>query len=245
MDKREAKLLLHACRPNDRDAAEPVFAEALAFVESDPELKAWWDAQQAFDRKVASKLEEIPIPDDLRATILTGRKIEQFQPQPQLAYWLAAAAAVAILCVAGTFMHVAATGPLVQNDYDDAVLPLLNNDSPPLAITSPDPHKIAAWLKNQNAPLGTLPDKMTSLPTVGCQKFAVHGHPVSLICFQMADGGIVHLFVIDQQALSDPPGTSGPEFKQRNNWATASWSDGRMSYLLATQAGADALRQLL
>jgi hypothetical protein len=245
MDKQEAKMLLQARRPNGQDAPQPVFAEALALAESDPELKIWWDAQQEFDRTVAAKLGGVPVPDDLRATILAGQKIEQFTARPHLSVWLAAAAAVAILCVAGTFMHVAAFGPLAQADYDAAVLPLLDNDSPPLAMTSPDHDKIAAWLKSQNAPLGTLPAKMASLPSVGCQKFAVHGHAVSLVCFVMAGGGIAHLFVVDERVLTDPPSSAAPEFDQIQGWTTASWSDGRMSYMLATRAGADALRQLL
>jgi hypothetical protein len=61
----------------------------------------------------------------------------------------------------------------------------------------------------------------------------------------MAGGGIAHLFIVDQQALSDPPGNNSPEFNQVQGWSTAAWSDGRMSYLLATEAGPDALKQLL
>jgi hypothetical protein len=86
---------------------------------------------------------------------------------------------------------------------------------------------------------------MSTLPSVGCQKFVVQGHNVSLICFVMAGGKLVHLFVVDQQALADPPANNAPEFKQVQGWSTAAWSDGRMSYLLATQADPDALRQLL
>jgi hypothetical protein len=245
MDKQEAKQVLQALRPDDLNTDKPAVVEALVLVESDPELKAWWEAQRDFDLRVAAKLKEIPLPDDLRATILSGRKIERFTPQPRLSLWLAAAAVVAILCVAGTFMQVSASGPIAQTDYAAAVLPLLNHDAPDLAMTSPDHDKIAAWLKEQNAPTGTLPAKMTALPTIGCQKFIVHGHAVSLICFGMEGGGIAHLFIVDQEALSDPPDVNAPAFNQVDTWSTAAWSDGRMSYLLATQAGPDALKQLL
>ena len=246
MDKQEAKQVLQALRPKDLNTDKPVVIEALVFAESDPELKAWWLAQQAFDGKVAAKLEEIPIPSDLRATIMAGRKIEQFRPQPHYSLWLAAAAVVAILCIAGTSYQVAnSTGPMARTAYNDAVLPLLNNDSPPLAMTSPDQDKIVAWLKERNAPLGTLPAGITALPTVGCQKFVVHGHSISLICFALAGGGIAHLFIIDQGALADPPTLNSPEFAMVQGWSTAAWSDGHMSYLLATQAAPGALKQLL
>ena len=245
MNKQEAKQVLQALRPQDLGTDKPDVIEAMGFVESDPELKAWWKAQQAFDRRVAAKLKEVPLPADLRATILTGRKIVPFTPQPHLSLWLAAAAVVAILCVAGTSMLISAFGPLPRTEYAAAILPLLNNNAPALGMTSSDRDKIAAWLKERNAPMGTLPAKMTALPTVGCQKFVVHGHSVSLICFTMAGGGIAHLFIVDQQALSDPPDNNSPEFNQVQGWSTAAWSDGRMSYLLATEAGPDALKQLL
>ncbi len=247
MDKQEAKLVLQALRPNGLDATQPAFAEALALVERDPELKAWWKAQQAFDHQVAAKLEEVPLPPDLRATILAGRKIEQFRPQPHLAYWLAAAAVVAVLCVIGTSLHTASEDARSVSSarYDEAALAFLGNDAPALGMTSPDRDKIVAWLKGHNAPTGDLPGKMSALPPVGCQKFVVHGHDVSLICFVLAGGKLVHLFVVDQTALSDPPSRSGPEFRQVEGWSTASWSDGRMSYMLATTAGPEALRQLL
>ena len=246
MDKQEAKQVLQALRPDDPDMTQPAFAEALALVESDPELKAWWEAQQSFDRKVAAKLQEVPIPADLRDTILAGRKIRQLpQQQPHFSLWLAAAAVVALLCIAGNAMWNSTYGPLPRTEYSAAVLPLLNHDAPSLAMTSPDHGKIMAWLKAQNAPMGKLPSGMTTLPTVGCQKFVVHGHTVSLICFAMAAGGIAHLFIVDQRALSDPPGNNAPEFDQVQGWSTASWSDGRMTYLLATQASSDALKQLL
>jgi len=245
MDKQEAKRALEALRPNGLDATQPAFAEALALAERDPELKTWWEARQSFDRKVAAKLGEVPLPADLRATLLAGRKIERFapQPQPHLAFWLAAAAAVAILCMIGPALEN--TRHISTAIYDETALGFLGNDAPALAMTSPDHDKIVAWLKDQKAPTGDLPAKMSTLPSVGCQKFVVQGHNVSLICFVMTGGKLVHLFVVDQQALSDPPAVNAPEFKQVQGWSTASWSDGRMSYLLATQADPDSLRQLL
>jgi len=253
MDKNEAKLLLQACRPNGQDDALPVFAEALAMVERDPELKAWWKAQQAFDRAVSAKLKEVPLPSDLRATILAGRKIEQMTPRFHLPYWLAAAAMVMLSIGLGfhfsndlyTLAHPAPyVPPVLASAYETGVFDYLDSDSISLAMTSPDHDQVAAWLKQRNSPTGAIPTKMATLPSAGCQTFAVHGHTVSLICFSLADGGYAHLFIVEKQALSDPPGTS-PEFKQVGAWSMASWSDDAHTYMLATQAGPDKLKQLL
>jgi len=93
--------------------------------------------------------------------------------------------------------------------------------------------------------MGPLPGGMATLSPVGCQKFVFHGHNVSLICFTMTDGHVAHLFVVSQSAISDPQDNGTPEFNQVQGWATASWSDGHMSYLLAAQDSPDALKQLL
>jgi len=257
MDRNEAKLILQACRPNGQDDSLPAFAEALAMAERDPELKAWWEAQRAFDRAISSKLSGIPVPADLRATIMAGRKIEQMTPRYRLPYWLAAAAVV-VLCVGlaprywpgttetkVTSLAAADTTPsLVNHDYEKGVFDYLDSDAMSLAMLSPDHDKVAAWLKQRSSPTGNIPGKMVSLPSAGCQTFAVHGHTVSLICFALADGGYAHLFIVEKNALSDPPGNS-PEFRKNGEWNLATWSDEGHSYMLATEDTADQLKQLL
>jgi hypothetical protein len=246
MDRREAKLVLQALRPDDLTTDNPAAIEALVFVESDPELKAWWETHQAFDKKVAAKLMEVPVPPHLREMVLAGRKITPFPPQPRLGLWLAAAAAVAILCVVGASLHYAATGPLDRSDFTAQTLPLIHDNQPDLAMESPDRDKVIAWLKEHNAPLGTMPSSMNSLPTLGCQKYVIHGHNVTLICFAIGGGREAHLFIIDQDSLIDPPKKNAPDFQDMpGGWSVASWSDDHMSYLLATTAGQDALKQLL
>jgi len=255
VDRNEAKLLLQACRPDGQDDALPAFAEALALVERDPELKAWWEAQRAFDRAVSAKLRDVPIPADLRDTILAGRKIEQMTPRFRLPYWLAAAAMIA-LCIGLGFHYGNGTTParaisiaqavpaLASHDYAAGSIAFLEDDTTPLGMLSPDHEKVVAWLKQQHSPLGAIPNKMESLPSVGCQTFHVRGHAVSLICFTMTGGGVCHLFTIEKQALADPPGAS-PSFGREGSWTTASWSDAEHTYMLATQADPDTLRHLL
>src|SRR6187402_1761119 len=99
MTNPEAQALLITCRPNGRDAARPEFTEALALVESDPELKAWWVAQQAFDGKVSAKLRLVPVPAGLREAILKKRAVVPKKQNSRLP-WLALAAMIAILAVA-------------------------------------------------------------------------------------------------------------------------------------------------
>jgi len=245
MDRKEAQLILSALRPGGPEATEPPFTEALVQTEADPELKAWWQAQQEFDRKIAAKLAEIPAPAGLRDEILARRKITRFEPRVRYSTWLAAAAVVAFLCVAGTFWRVANYGPIDRSDYADAVVSELGDKGPDLAMTSTDHGKLMAWLKAQNAPVGDMPPKFDAMPTIGCQKYVIHGHTVSLVCFSLANGGIAHFFMVDKSALNDPPEENGAQFGNVKGWNVAAWSDSRMTYMVATQDSVATLKQLL
>jgi hypothetical protein len=244
MDRDEAKLILSALRPDGAEVHEPIFAEALALLETDPELRDWWQAQQKFDRKIAAKLSEVPVPEDLRDRILASPKIEAFPPQWRHRSLLAAAALIAILCVAISFWNVASNDGLDRTAFADAALNELNGSGPLLAMQSSDRDKVKAWLQEQNAPIGDMPGKIASIPPYGCQKYIIHGHTVSLICLALANGGIAHLFVVDKGALTNPPGTNGPHYDRMNGWNIATWSDNRMSYMLATQSSLNDLKQL-
>jgi hypothetical protein len=248
MDRNEARLLLQAYRPNGADAGHGPFQEAIAIARRDPELMAWWEAQQAFDRKVAAKLLEVPLPEQPGETLLAGPKITRprFRYQP---YAFAAAAAVALLCVALSYFQpwrsssVKLLFPMARDEYAVSVLQFV--DQPPtLGLMDCDDAKIVEWLHQRHAPSGNFPVPMGTLPPFGCQKLAVHGHTVSLICFTMKGGELVHLFTVDAQALKDAPGLL-PEYRQIDGWSTAAWSDGSMTYLLATRASPDKLKQLL
>ncbi len=245
MTNPEAKALLITCRPNGRDTARPEFAEALALAERDPELKTWWEAQQAFDTQVSAKFKQVAVPAGLRETILRGRPAAPKEKSHRLPYWLALAAMVMILAVAGLSISTSSAAPrLATATYEKSSLDFLGNDAPSLATMSENRDTLMAWLKAQHSPVGTLPQKMEPLTNIGCQTFQVEGRTVSLICFSLAGGEIVHLFMIKKGALTDPPAGT-PHFQREGDWSTAAWSDADHSYLLATTAPIEKLKPLL
>ena len=163
MDRKEVKRALHVFRPDELEPIPSPVADALDLAERDPRLKAWWEAEQAFDRAVADKLSDVPIPEDLRNSILASRTVVPIRPQPQFSFWLAAAAVFAICCTLGTSQLIKAMSPMPRGEYTAAILPLLNHDAPDLGLTSNDHDQIMTWLKARHAPTGSLPSKMTSL----------------------------------------------------------------------------------
>jgi hypothetical protein len=70
MNSDAAKEILSACRSRDRDGTDPIFHEALNQMESDSELKKWFEEQQDLDQTIREKLSSIEPPADLQAKIL-------------------------------------------------------------------------------------------------------------------------------------------------------------------------------
>jgi hypothetical protein len=245
MDRTDAQLILAALRPGGSEVNDPLFAEALALAESDPKLRAWWEAQQRFDRRVAAKLGSVAVPKDLRDKILTAPKLVSFPPQWRHRWLLVAAALVALLCVGSVFWSINHAGPLDRTQLADEISTALGTTGPQLAKMSADHEELKAWLKAQNAPVGDMPPKFGSIPSIGCQKYYVRGHMVSLVCFTLDNGHEAHLFMIDKSAMSNPFDSHGPQYDRLNGWNVAMWSDQHTSFVLATDGTMDDLKNLL
>jgi hypothetical protein len=243
MTRDEAKLILCAWTPDAAEADPGYFADALALLDGDPDLQRWWQTQQAFDRRVADQLAQVPPPFGLRTRIAANA-----QPRAGLfglPRWgmagLGAVAAVLLLAVAA--WRPWAPHPMPFTAYTDAALASVQQD-PPLPMMTPDRQAIVDWLGAHRSPTGDeMPGPLATMPAVGCMTLDLHGHRVSLICFTVR-GTLAHLFIIDTKALDD----SGPmplTMAQHGEWATAAWGDGSRRYLLASRAGMDALKSIL
>jgi hypothetical protein len=72
MTPEEAKLILSTCRADKIDTDNPDVRQALELVAASPDLAAWWETEQAFDRAFARKLAGIKAPQALQEAILRG-----------------------------------------------------------------------------------------------------------------------------------------------------------------------------
>jgi len=80
MQREEAKQLLELCRPEqENDRQDPALADAFALLETDNELRAWFDEQQATDARISESLNSIEAPARLKAEILAGIRLHQAQ----------------------------------------------------------------------------------------------------------------------------------------------------------------------
>ncbi|HEY5792218.1 MAG TPA: hypothetical protein VIS74_02905 [Chthoniobacterales bacterium] len=249
MDNEKARLILSAYRPGGSDAGDPVFAEALEQARRDPELGAWLAQQRAFDSRMKAGLQSIPIPRNLKASLLVSGKVSDFPASRSFSKtfpWLAVAAGLVAL-VWLTFFLLSPPSPRVSFARVDAQLRSLA-DAHQHAFETPmhDLQKIRAWLVDHGAPHDfTLPDALAALPGLGCEVISVEGIKVSILCFPRENGRVAHLYVINRAQLLDPPSNPEPAFQQKGAYAQAAWSDGKQTYLLVERGDYEAIKGLL
>jgi hypothetical protein len=68
---------------------------------------------------------------------------------------------------------------------------------------------------------------------------------VSLICFTLPEGRAIHLVIANASAESDRAIKHKARVIQQGNWATATWREGDMVYMLALEGSRDELRRYL
>ena len=247
MNNQEAKFILGAYRSDGRDAADAIFTEALAQAERDPELRAWLERQRKFDGTVSAKLQEIAPPAGLREAILAGSRVSA--PQAKRHWWsnpawLAAAAAIALLCALAVSLKPAAASPTASdlaafarrdltNSHDDHV-----GHPPTLAA-------VQAQLASVRGPLSqNLRLDLDHLRKQNCRAVSVGGREVFEVCFQR-DGTWYHVYVGKRSDFA--PGSLDPQalLSSEGQLASTAWADSQHVYAVVTQAGAGALRRLI
>lgn len=250
MDKQEAKLILQSYRSNGRDANDPAFAEALVMAQNDPELREWFAQEQARDGAICNRLKDSPIPTDLKNAILSGLRTEANIVRPESTWWrspaLAWAAVIAIIFVAAFLIQEKhpGTGQLALADYRITMrsnLETLNG----FDLPKPEPVEIKTWLREQGV-FGdvTIPDKLTDKQSMGCKLFKYKDAQSALICFQLPNMEMVHLFVINKSTFSESAAGDAADFTKCGDWDTCTWEQGENLYLLLGKVGNTTLKTL-
>jgi hypothetical protein len=248
VDNREAKFILNAYRPGGQDASDPCFAEALEQAQRDPVLEHWFSESIAFDTAMAEKLRAIDVSHDLRESILAGEKVSRpLRWSKPFIKWAIAAALVSMAIIASLIDEPRKLSGLAswQNEALDVVSSLVRNESS-FDAQSHNADELLAWLRAIHAPAAqTLPQNLDKLESLGCKTFSWNGTPVSVICFMRPDGGLIHLVAIKTSAESGRDVKRKPRVVQQDPWATATWREGEMTYMLALEGSPDQLQTYL
>ncbi|MCE9609365.1 MAG: hypothetical protein K8R23_03965 [Chthoniobacter sp.] len=242
----EARLILSAYRPGGQDAGDPAFAAALAAAKNDPALAQWFAEQQEFDALVVGHLRAVAVPADLRSKILAGAaasRPRQWWRQPRA--WALAAAVLIFAGVVGLWPEKDA-GLADWQRHGLAVLGEIVTARQPFDLQNRDAAMLTAWLRDHATPLPVaLPTPLGGKPTLGCKTIAWDGHRMSLMCFDLGDGVVVHLFTTERAGLAHVPADGPARFARDGAWTVAMWNEGDKTLMLATDKGEQPLRRVL
>lgn len=240
MNNEEARWMLQLYRHNGSDAADPRFHEALEQVRRDPELAQWFANECAVDSRISEKLREsFDPPSSLKSALLAQRRfVHENDPAGRTRWILGMAAAVLVALGIGI-------GMLQVKQISDPKLAVYRADMTDFAKTklnrldlvTKDVGEIRQWLNDEGG-YGefVLPSGLEGRPGVGCRLLDWQGSRVSLICFELANGRVVHLFVVNQDAVG-AFSFSTPEFHEAQGVVTAAWSGQGLTYILMCKTG--------
>jgi hypothetical protein len=243
VDNQQARQILELYRPGVDDA-DPQFTEALAQAQRDPELQKWLDGQCALYKAVRARFDEITPPANLRGRILAGQKTIRPGVWWRDPFMLGALAAAAAAVIVVAFLFVARQ-PAGFDGFRQAMTRSVSSEYKMMLETN-DLDQIRDFLaKNQAQANYKLTPALEKADVEGCTILNWYGHKVSLLCFDLGNDNDLWLFVADHKTLPDAPATESPQFARVGQMATASWSEGNTTYLLATKGDAEKLRQYL
>jgi len=243
VDRREAKEILWAYRPEAGDTEDPKVGEALEVTRRDPELMHWYEQQRGVDEAIRAELRQIAVPPGLRERILTAQKVRRPVSRRRLTQWMAAAAAVALAVVVG--QRFTADQSPGFDAYRETMVEFVS-DEYELSAETDELEGLRRFFAKIAWPSDyEVPGPLQSVPVEGGTALEWRDHRVSLLCLEYREHEDIWLFVIDRSAHPDPPAAQAPQFLKVGKLMTASWSEGDLTYLLVAEGDEVFLRGYL
>jgi anti-sigma factor RsiW len=246
MNNQEAKLILQAYRPDGQDASDPLFAEALAQVARDPELQKWFTAENALEAHIQARVREaIPVPARLKSNLLAMRKIARPAPWWLQPLKLSFAAAVLLLLGLAAF-RLLPHPPAQLAAFRETMARYSLQEHGHIVFESHDMAKIQQWFEGRGIRSDfELPPALPGGSAEGCRVVDWNGRKATMICFVLAGGEHLDLFVVDHDGLPDFPEGAAPQFAPAHGMMTATWSKGGEVYLLTGDGDKKSFQKLL
>ncbi len=244
MDSHKAKEILATYRPGIDDLGDPLVAGALEHVRRDPELRRWFQQQQAVDAVLREKFKGIAVSLSLRDTILASEKILRPSFRWQRPGLLAAAAVIIGLLGVGQLWLVRqkpANFVAYRQNMVDFVSAGYKRD-----VESEDFEQLRQTFAKNGWPSDyAVPTGLLRIKVEGGVLHQWRGQKVSLICMESGNNRDVWLFVVGRQSVSGFPATNARQSFPIGKLATAAWSDEHNTYLLAGEVDEATLKTFL
>lgn len=231
MNRAQAKEILLLYRPGTQDAEDPQIVEAMELARQDPDLRKWFQQHQAFQVSMRAKFAQIDVPEHLKRTLLSGRKIVRppvFWNRP---VWLASAAVFILLLSLAIFWVKPPIPNRFANYRENMVSFALRMYG--MDLETNDSSQLRQFLGGKGAPADyQLTQGLAKLQLKGGGPLRWRGNPVSMVCFDRGGGKMLFLFVMKRAALKDPPSPMA-QLVTVDDLMTASWTRGDDTYVLA------------
>lgn len=245
MNPDQARQHLVTWRPGTEPGNDPELHEALAVARQDADLAAWFERHREFQEAARNAARQVPAPPDLADRILASTRVIPVPLIRRIAPFLAAAAAMLVL--GGLLWFVPGREPaeggfaIFRQRMVRAALREYRMD-----LVTSDLAAIRAFLQQRQAPADfELPPALASLPAVGGGLLTWQGRPVAMVCLKSPDLGMMYLFIAPADSVRDGAPNTTTWVEQVNKLGTASWTRDGKTYLLASSARLEALRDLL
>ena len=253
MTTHEAKQILRLYQPWTREEPDDEMRTALAQVEQDPELAAWFSEYTALQSGLRAKFKEIQVPEALKEQIISERKARlTIRNRRKVALSVLGVAAVVflILGVAGILFWPDETQRLAG--FQNRMVGSVVRSYPRMDLETSNLNQIRQYFSEHRGLADyVLPAALNQTPGTGCKLLSWQGKTVSMVCFhggkalspKKAD---VYLFVIAKRDLPDaPPDGAPPKFGRVSRLSVGSWTKGNLTYVLAAEGDEHFLRKFL
>jgi len=205
MDIETAKIILSAYQVERGPFGNPQFAKALEMVERDPALAEWFEGMIGFDESIRRVIRSAPEPVALKEKLLEGYQEARSHRRTWVWSSLGGLAAALIIGVGGFFAYTIHYNRGIDDisSYRDAMAHFAVGSYFRLDYHDENITRIQNWLTHHDAvSFEDLSDELLALTPKGCKMLEWQGHQVSLVCFRLEDGNLVHLFITDEDARS-------------------------------------------
>jgi hypothetical protein len=238
VNSQEAKETLLLYRPNTADDEDADFADALVCAKNDPELKTWFEQHCAMQRAVFSSFERIKPPEGLKEQIISEREAHMTWGSRRKAAVLVFAT-LAIAAVIGWALVF--SGPRPDKSFATFRARMAGTvlRYPKMDLETNDLRQIRQYLAEHNGQKDyLLSAALEKTAGTGCAILNWHGNRISMVCFHSGRGSDpkdadLFLFIVDRSAVSNAPAGRSPEAQKVKGLATASWSEGNKTFILA------------
>lgn len=238
MDNEQARVLLSCCRENGQDSNDPMFKDALNLSSQDDQLKAWFEEDKKLDREMKRATNKIPVPDDLRCSILASQFMcsEKEKKSNLLNFSLLAIAAALAITLFTLSMVTNKSGVPTDQQWAEQITNRVQGDFH-LKYRNGNFERIEGWLNANNSPLvsNQLARNLSATQPVGCCVMERFGQKVSLMCFLTDSNEWIHLFVMDKNSVQDSK-NAGMSYLSHDNMKIAKWTDQKNAYFLASES---------